>query len=100
MFIVPVCRSGSVTPYERNVEICDHTESITTFRSFGAWMSRGLVSNISSLRDFSFQQSPVASGGLLAVNHPRNPESIYAHAEARRPERLLNRHLHGSVLCL
>src|SRR5713101_8751456 len=35
---------------------------------------------------------------LLTVNHPRNAESIDAHAEARRPERRLKRHRHTSVL--
>src|SRR5260221_4845999 len=37
-------------------------------------------------------------GGLLAVDHPRNPKLIDAHAETRRPECLLKRHRHVAVL--
>jgi len=37
--------------------------------------------------------------GLLAVNHPRNAESIDAHAEPDGPEGLLKRHLHRAVFC-
>jgi hypothetical protein len=39
------------------------------------------------------------SGGLLAVNHPRNPELIDKHSETHGPESLLDRHFHCSVFC-
>src|SRR6266849_2304257 len=34
----------------------------------------------------------------FGINHPRNSKLIGAHAEARRPESLLERHRDGSVL--
>src|SRR5260221_12120254 len=37
-------------------------------------------------------------GGLLAVDHPRNPKLIDAHAETRRPECLLKRHRHPGFM--
>src|SRR6266851_5966590 len=46
------------------------------------------------------KRSVVARGGtsLLAIHHPRYAESIDNHTEARRPERLLQRHLHFTAL--
>ncbi len=35
---------------------------------------------------------------LICINHPRNAESIDAHAKSRRPKGLLKRHCHLSVL--
>src|SRR5579862_9744478 len=37
------------------------------------------------------------SGGLLAVDFPRDAKLVSQHAESRRPESLLKRHLHRSV---
>src|SRR5262245_3182572 len=37
-------------------------------------------------------------GGRLAVDHPWGAELVDDHAEARGPERLLDRHPHGSVV--
>lgn len=34
------------------------------------------------------------SGRFLAVDHPMGAEAIAEHAEARRPERFLQRHIH------
>src|ERR1700694_3807836 len=38
--------------------------------------------------------APRGGASLLAVNHPRDAKSIDNHAKARRPERLLDRHMH------
>src|SRR5262245_59735145 len=37
-------------------------------------------------------------GGRLAVDHPWGAELVDVHAEARGPERLLDRHPHGPVV--
>src|SRR5260370_34130096 len=54
-----------------------------------------LCRSVASPRLCTTRRSVVTRGGtsLLAVNHPRYPESVDHHAEAHRPEGLLQRHL-------
>src|SRR2546428_9167928 len=62
------------------------------------FMFGGALPRMLNYGTFHFQQVPVASSVLLGINHPRNPELIDAHTKARRPEGLLKRHRHLSVL--
>src|SRR5216683_4348269 len=58
------------------------------------------VRSVASLRRFTSRRSVVTRGrtSLLAINHPRYPESIDHHAESRGPEGLLHWHLHFTAL--
>src|SRR5713226_607343 len=58
------------------------------------------VRSVASLRRCASRRSVVTRGrtSLLAINHPRYPESVDHHAESRRPEGLLQRHLNFTAL--
>src|SRR5216684_1679015 len=58
------------------------------------------VRSVASLRRCASRRSVVTRGrtSLLAINHPRYPESVDHHAKSRRPESLLQRHLHFAAL--
>ncbi|MNY82142.1 hypothetical protein D3C86_2240800 [compost metagenome] len=48
-----------------------------------------------------FQVGPLVSRSLIlfAIDHPRHTKAVDQHAEARRPERGLQRHLYITGLC-
>src|SRR6266849_797005 len=58
------------------------------------------VRSVASLRRCASRRSVVTRGrtSLLAINYPRYPESVDHHAKSRRPESLLQRHLHFAAL--
>src|SRR6267378_3827597 len=59
-----------------------------------------LCRSVASPRLCTTRRSVVTRGGtsLLAINHPRDAESIDHHAESRGPEGLLHWHLHFTAL--